>query len=192
MDIIQVGPDELERYGRIPIAFRVESVLRVVPVDGGLGGLRLVEEAVDEPYTKDYDAFEEESVELWPSRFDVSNWAFFMALDGDRPVGGAAVAFRSPGLNMLEGRTDMAVLWDIRVHPERRCEGIGTALFRHVADWARDRGCRQLKIETQNINVRACRFYAAMGCTLASIDRHAYAAHPDIGHESCLLWHLSL
>ena len=52
--------------------------------------------------------------------------------------------------------------------------------------------CRQLKIETQNTNVRACRFYAAMGCTLASIDRHAYAAHPAIAQEARMLWRLEL
>ena len=38
-----------------------------------------------------------------------------MAFDGDRPVGGAAVAARTVGINMLTDRDDLAVLWDIRV-----------------------------------------------------------------------------
>ena len=72
---------------------------------------------------------------------------------------------------MLEGRRDLAVLWDIRVSPEARRQGVGSALFERVAAWAQLHGCRQLKIETQNTNVRACRFYERQGCQLRAIDR---------------------
>jgi GNAT superfamily N-acetyltransferase len=51
------------------------------------------------------------------------------------------------------GRDDVAVLWDIRVSPRERGRGIGSALFRAAGDWARARGCRWFKIETQNVNV---------------------------------------
>lgn len=58
-------------------------------------------------------------------------------------------------------------------------------LFRAVEDWVRDRNCRLLKVETQNTNVPACRLYRRMGCTLASIDRVAYA---DLPAETQLVW----
>lgn len=58
-------------------------------------------------------------------------------------------------------------------------------LFRAAGDWAGARGCRWLKIETQNINLPACRFYQKMGCTLGAIDRFAYPGQPD---EVQLLW----
>ncbi len=86
---------------------------------------------------------------------------------------------------MLDGRSDLAVLWDIRVHPEARSSGTGSLLFQAVEAWARDRRCRTLKIETQNTNVPACRFYRRMGCTLGAIDRFAYADLPD---EVQLIW----
>jgi GNAT superfamily N-acetyltransferase len=63
--------------------------------------------------------------------------------------------------------------------------GIGSVLFRAAGDWAGARGCRWLKIETQNINLPACRFYQKMGCTLGAIDRFAYPGQPD---EVQLLW----
>jgi len=191
--ITQMGPDGLALYGSVPIAFRVESVLQVHAVDGGLGGLALWETPVDAPYVKDYDARgpEPERPPNWARHFDVSNWAFFIAFDGGNAVGAATVAFDTPGVRMLEGRSDLAVLWDIRVHPDRRGQGIGTALFERAAAWARERGCRELKIETQNINVRACRFYAARGCRLGAIVRNAYS-EPDIAHEAMLLWYLDL
>jgi len=69
-----------------------------------------------------------------------------MAEEAGNYVGGAAVAFNTNGVNMLEGRSDLAVLWDIRVRPERRGRGVGKALFHASADWARPRGCHQLKV----------------------------------------------
>ena len=187
-----IGARGLRRYGEIPMHFRVESVLRAVQVDDGLGGLRLVEERLDEPYVKDYDGLHGEGPTRWARRFDVSNWGFFLASDGRRRVGGAVLAHRSPNVTMLDGRTDLAVLWDLRVDPEYQRSGVGTALFQHAVAWARAKGCKQLKIETQDVNAPACRFYARQGCHLGAIDRYGYAGDPRVAHETMLLWYLDL
>ena len=47
----------------------------------------------------------------------------------------------------------------------------------------------QLKIETQNTNVRACRFYERQGCQLRAIHR---AAYPELPEEIQLLWYKDL
>nr|ART39461.1 J331 [uncultured bacterium] len=86
---------------------------------------------------------------------------------------------------MLEGRDDLAVIWDIRVSPEFRGRRIGSALFRVAERWARANGCRQLKVETQNINVAACRYYGAQGFQLMEANRHGYPEFPD---EVQLIW----
>lgn len=75
------------------------------------------------------------------------------------------------------------------VAPAARGQGVGTRLMRHVEQWAQERGCRTLKIETQNINVPACRFYARGGCTLGAVLLHAYPELPD---EVQLLWYKDL
>ena len=116
----------------------------------------------------------------------MSNWGVFAARVEGRRVGGAVVAFNTPGMIMLEGRDDLAVLWDIRVCPEARGRGVGSALFCAAEAWAKARGCRQLKVETQNINVAACRLYEHQGCMLTAIDRFAYPELPD---EIQLLWY---
>ncbi len=195
-EIVEVSVDQLPLYAEVPIRFEVASVLRVKAVDRGLGGLRLVEEQIAQPYVKDYDAQGDgqERPIHWPSKFDVSRWGFFLATAqrGERAVGGAVVAVDSPGVHMLEDRADLAVLWDIRVHPDMRGQGVGTLLFQYAAEWARAHGCRQLKIETQNVNVRACRFYAKQGCTLGAIHQYGYAGCPEVAHEVMLLWYLDL
>ncbi len=186
--VIEECPETLSEYGRVPIAFEVRSRLRIEPVHGGLGGLSLVEEEVD-PYVKDYDAIEGEGPASWPERFDLSRWGILSAVEGERRVGGAVVAWDTSGVDRLRARDDLAVLWDLRVHPDYRERGVGTVLFDHAVSWARARGCGWLEVETQNINVPACRFYARRGCKLGALDAHAYKGMPD---EVQLLWWMNL
>lgn len=179
----------LPEYARVPIVFTVDRVLDVTNRDDGPGGFALSERHLEVPYEKDYDAITGEGPLQWARRFNLSNWALFTARVATRIVGGATVAFDTPGLTMLEGRRDLAVLWDIRVSPEARRQGVGSALFERVTAWAQLHGCRQLKIETQNTNVRACRFYERQGCQLRAIDRGAY---PELPHEIQLFWYKDL
>lgn len=176
----------LEEYASIPIAFEVTSIFDVNSTDPDLATFLLTERHLSMPYRKDYDSINGEHPSDWAKRFDLSNWVVFSAWENGRRVGGAVVVFHTPELTMLEGRDDLAVLWDIRVLPEARHQGIGAALFRAVEARARAECCKQLKIETQNINVPACRFYARQGCVLRSVNHQAYAELPD---EVQLLWY---
>ncbi len=179
----------LAEYASVPIAFEVNWILELTVCNNGLDGFTLTKRRLDAPYIKDYDASKGESPVHWAKRFDVSNWGLLVArIEGQR-VGGAVIAFNTDGLAMLEGRDDLAVLWDIRVTPEARGQGVGAALFRAAEAWAKTQGCRQLKIETQNINLPACRFYARQGCVLGAINRFAYPELPD---EVQLFWYKEL
>jgi GNAT superfamily N-acetyltransferase len=188
IEIIEESIAALPQYEKVPIAFRVESHFLVVPIDSGLGGLRLIEELVV-PYVKDYDANESERPSQWLKHFDISHWGILSAYKGAQRIGGAAVAWKTPEVNMLEGREDLVCLWDLRVHPDHRSEGVGHQLFTYALKWARNRQCRRLKVETQNINVPACRFYARQGCELRGINKYAYS---EALNEIQLLWYRDL
>jgi GNAT superfamily N-acetyltransferase len=189
VDVVEESAAALAGYAGIPIAFQVRSVLDVADAADGSGGWVLTERGLDAPYLKDYDAIPGEHPAGWPDRFDVSGWGWLAARVEGRRVGGAAVALCAPGLPMPEGRRDLAALWDLRVAPGARGRGVGTALFRAAEAWARARGCRQLRVETQNVNVPACRLYARRGCVLASVDRSAY---PGLPEEVRLIWRKAL
>lgn len=189
IQIIEIPTSRLDEYDAIPSSFIVRSILTPELVDGGLGGILLREVPVAQPYVKDYDSYGELPSD-WPRQFDVTNWGFFMATESGRPVGGAAVAFDTTGVFMLEACKDLSVLWDLRVRPEAR--GAGILLFRHAASWSRARGCTQMKIETQNVNVPACCFYQKMGARLGEIHRFGYVAVPAAAHEVMLCWYLDL
>ena len=170
-------------YGRMSIAFTVKSKFVAEP---DVNGWKLTEEAVDPPWVKDYD--EGEPPTRW-LRWDTSNWRLISAFSGNERIGGAIVVYKSPQLDFLEGRDDLAALWDIRVAPEWRGQGVGSLLFEHVVRYARKMGCVELKIETQDVNVGACKFYAKQGCGLAEVTPNAYPGWPD---EVEMIWRLDL
>jgi ribosomal protein S18 acetylase RimI-like enzyme len=149
---------------------------------------------MDRPFVRDYDEDSEDNPARWASRFDVSRWGILMATgNAGQPVAGAAIAVEPPVFPMARfQRADLAALWDIRVHPEHRRQGIGSQLFRAAAGWARANGYGQLGIETDSSNVAACRFYARQGCELGAIHRFGYSGVPEVAAYAMLLWYLEL
>lgn len=172
MKISYLPVGDLTSYDHIPIAFEGHSRLDINALRDG----RYVEIPVL-PFVKDYDDIE--SPAEWSRRFDVSNWIRL-----GREGGSAIVAWSTAGVDMLEGRDDLAVLWDIRVHPEHRGKGIGQAIVEAAEVWAKEKGCNELKVETQDNNVAACLFYKKMGFQLTEIVPNAY---PGL-QEAMLLW----
>ena len=182
VDICEEPLAELGGYATITIAF---EVTRVLDVSGEPGRWTLTEREVEQPYIKDYDAVEAERPTSWTRRFDISRWVMLVARHEDQPIGVAVVAMQTPGLDMLEGRADVAVLWDIRVAPAHRGRHVGSALFDAAEQSAISRGIRLLRVETQNNNVAACRLYQQCGCALEKVEPRAYSEFPD---EVRLVW----
>lgn len=186
IETAHIPSQRLADYAAVPIAFEVKSALSALkdterPFD-------LTESSVDPPYVKDYDAIGDRPLD-WTARFDTSQWVLFLARSDGRYLGGATLALGTPGLHMLEDRSDLAVLWDIRVTPTSRGRGVGRALIGAVETLARTRGYGELKVETQNVNVPACRFYAAVGFQLRVVRENAY---PECPGEAQLLWYKAL
>ena len=185
----QIDRSYFSRYDQIPMHVAVESEYRVERPEGGLGGLLLREVPVA-PYVKDLSGYEIACE--YDREFGLTNWAFFMAFDGETPVGAVTLASRTKNIVMLGGREDLCVLWDIRVHDDYKRMGIGRRLFALGADWAREQGLRQMKIECQNNNVPACKFYRKQGAVLGGIDTYAYYLDPEIRGEVQMIWYLDL
>ena len=180
--------NDLQGYAQVPMVLTVRAQYRAELVDGGLGGWTLNEEpvvsAIRQGLTDELD-----SPTRW-LRHDISNWAFFAAHDGATPRRRRNCRLEQSGAPHAGGENGPRfVLWDIRVRREYRRSGIGSQLFDKCAEWAKRKGCTRLKIETQDINVPACRFYAAKGCELRGIHHGMYPEYPD---EVQFLWYLNL
>ena len=174
IEVVEEGVEALPAYAAVSIAFEVRSVFRPAPTEGGRA---LVEEPVTEPWVKDYDLLNPPL--LWRERWNSADRGLLTAYEEGRRAGGAVVVGRSNDPVTPTEREDVLVLWDLRVRPERRGAGIGTALFERALAWGRERHYRRLKAETQNVNVPACRFYERRGCTLQEVVPGAYRALPD-------------
>lgn len=177
----------LNDYSNISIEFRADSEYTLEWENNGLGGIRLVEKRV-ESYWKDYDSIDN-NPSLLIDKFDLSNWCIVSTFDGDRRVGGAIIAYNTEGINMLESKDDLAVLWDIRINKDYRRMGIGSRIIERSIEWARDKKCTRFKIETKNNNVKACKFYVSQGAKLSNFNRYCYKEHPD---EIQLIWSIDL
>lgn len=179
MIVKELGFGAAQEYMRVPIAFEVRQ--RFVILDDGQFGVR----SEDPPWLKDYDDYAGEGPIAYAARFDVSRWGVLAAFDDSAIVGGAILAFGSPDFDLLDHRDDMAHVVDIRVAPLARRNGIGRRLWEAAEAWSRQRGVTEIRVETQDINVPACRFYQANGCSLLSWSEEAYGQDVD---EIQLIW----
>lgn len=192
LEDLQVREEPIEtlaEHASVSISFEIDRIFEVIPLKQGLGGFSLLERHANPPTRKDYDSIVGEAPSDWPNRFDVSHWGLLVARHSGQRIGGAVIAWGSDNPGVFDGRRDLAVLWDIRVDPLFRGQGVGSALFRSAEDWARARGCIQLRVETQNTNVAACEFYVGRGCRLGAINCFAYTQFPN---EAQLLWYKNL
>lgn len=176
-------------YDTVPQNVDVRSEYKVQRVNNGLGGL-ILEEIPVESYVKDLSKYERATE--YEKRFDITNWRFYMAFDGEIPVGAMTIAGTTKGLHMLYGRTDACVLWDIRVADAYKHQGIGQKLLDMGIAGAKEKGYHQMIIECQNNNVPACRFYQKQGAVLAKIDMYAYYSDPAIRDEVQFVWYLDI
>lgn len=185
----EVDKSFLELYDKVAMNVNVNSEYKVERINNGLGGFILKEVQV-EPYIKDLSSYEHATG--YENEFDITNWRFYMAFDGDIPVGAMTVAGKTEGLNMLYGRKDACVLWDIRIADTYKRKGIGQKLLdMGILDAKRD-GYRQMIIECQNNNVQACKFYQKQGAVLSKIDMYAYYLEPEIRNEIQFIWYLDI
>ena len=176
--------ETLPTYGDVSIAYLVDRIFEIEILNQNV--FQLNEHRLEQPYQKDYDAIPGNGPLHWSGCFDLSNWGFVVARENGVRVAGAAIARDTEAVSLLEGRSNLALLWDLRVSPTHRGQALGLQIFREVEKWSLANDCTELKVETQNTNVAACLFYQRQGCELRTIDRFAY---PDLPDEIQMLWY---
>lgn len=66
------------------------------------------------------------------------------------------------------------LIWELHVSNEHRRRNIGTALMNQVVEMAKANGFRAIRLETQNYNVPAIKFYKQCGFMIEGIDLSFY------------------
>ncbi len=170
----------LSAYAAISIAFDVREALQL-PV--GEGPLRC--RSVSPTYRKDYDAMPGNHPRDWPTRFAVERAEFMAAYSDGERVGGAVAVVDPSDVVRLGGESPLALLWDLRVAPQARGRGNGRALLAAMEERMHEIGVPGILVETQDVNVAACRLYASAGYAITSVDARAY---PELPGETQIIW----
>ncbi|CAG7621617.1 Streptothricin acetyltransferase A [Paenibacillus solanacearum] len=111
----------------------------------------------------------------------------------DRAIYLAFADRRFAGLIQLKRNwNNYALVEDIKVDRAYRRHGIGRRLIEQAKLWAAAGHMPGLMLETQNNNVKACRFYESCGFVIGGVDFHVYKGiDPDSG-EAAVYWYYFL
>lgn len=116
--------------------------------------------------TKTNHSLGQESLELYAKG---GNRALFLAQGGDAYLGHIAAEKDFMGWAYVEA---------LEVAARYRGGGTGTALIRQAIRWAKDRDLAGLRLETQDNNLMACRFYLKQGFQVGGVDYLRYHTLP--------------
>lgn len=119
------------------------------------------EEIFPEPYSKKY---ENEKIDI--SYINDESKVVFFYYNNSKCIGQIRLRGNWNGYAYIE---DIAVAKDYR-----KC-GVGTALLNTAINWAKLNNFCGLMLETQDINLSACRFYSKNNFIIGSIDTMIYS-----------------
>jgi GNAT superfamily N-acetyltransferase len=137
---------------------------------------KLVETPVDPPVYKNFFA-DNVTVEDIEARLSEAEGGYVALADGQI----AAVI-----LLCVEEWRSVVRIDELIVGRQYRRYGVGSLLLNCASDWARERGCWAIVIETQNNNFPAFQFYLRNGLEIWGINRNFYPPGPT-SHEIAIL-----
>ena len=80
---------------------------------------------------------------------------------------------------------------DICVAKDFRNKGVGQILMNQAIKWTIDKKLKGLMLETQDVNLAACRFYRKFGFILGGVDTMLYSNF-DISDQKALFWYYKI
>ena len=175
MEIIirQMDEQTLSDVDRCDSTFKTDSRLMVSAENGRISYTVVPmtpREKSYPPETKDYRGY----------LTDPNKVIFFAYADGEL----------AGQIRMLKWWNAYACVDDLAVEPRFRKLGIGRALIMCGVEWAQKKGFFGVMLETQDINVSACRLYQRCGFELGGFDRNVYKALNPSTDELALYWYL--
>ncbi|MBA2391262.1 MAG: GNAT family N-acetyltransferase [Ktedonobacteraceae bacterium] len=143
-----------------------------IPNDHAAFAFELVETPLDLPLYKNFREYENTLADVETKLRNVEG-GYVALVDG--VVAGGIL------LNVEEWRSVVRIQ-DLIVDRQSRRYGVGSLLLRCASDWARERDCWAIVLETQNTNYPAIQFYLRNGLEVWSINQHFYPPGPQ-AHE---------
>ncbi|OBZ18472.1 GNAT family N-acetyltransferase [Bacillus sp. FJAT-27264] len=138
------------------------------------GNWSYTKEIFSETYLKQY-----ENEEIDTSYIEDTGKAVFLYYDDNICVGRIKLYANWNGYALVE---------DIGVSKAWRHQGIGTKLLEKSKEWAKQNNLLGLMLETQDINVSACDFYARNNFIIGGVDCMLYSNF-STANEKAIFWY---
>ncbi|OCA88426.1 GNAT family N-acetyltransferase [Bacillus sp. FJAT-27225] len=135
---------------------------------------KYTEEIFSEPYFKKY---EDDEIDI--SYIEEQGKVVFFYYDENHCIGRIKIRSNWNGYALIE---------DIAVAKKYRKNGVGTALLNKAIEWAKENNFSGLVLETQDINVSACHFYAKNHFVIGAVDTMLYSNFPT-ANEIAIFWY---
>lgn len=132
------------------------------------------EELFSEPYDKQYD-----NEEIGIDYVNEFGKAVFFYYEDNECIGRIRLRSNWNGYGLIE---------NISVVKKWRRKGIGLKLLSQGVEWARNNNCAGLMLETQDVNVSACRFYAKNNFIIGAVDTMLYSNF-ETAKEKAIIWY---
>lgn len=169
--IIQMNQDNMNDYSSSNEHFIVFG--RIVPRYEN-DAWSYTEENFSEQYIKQYD---DDEIDM--SYVGDENKAVFLCYEKDNCIGRIKLRANWNGFALIE---------DIAVAKEWRHKGVGTELLKAAFEWAKKKELIGAMLETQDVNVAACRFYAKNRFVIGAVDNRLYSKF-STANEKAIFWY---
>jgi ribosomal protein S18 acetylase RimI-like enzyme len=134
-------------------------------------------------YRKNYigEPYEEMSNEDYSTYIDSQHKIIYLAFVGSQVVG---------QIILKRNWNQYAYVEELKVDVLFRMHGIGRKLIEQAKQWAQFHKMPGIMLETQNNNVRACKFYESCGFVIGGFDFCVYKGIDKQNDESAIYWYL--
>ncbi|MBW5467089.1 GNAT family N-acetyltransferase [Brevibacillus formosus] len=129
------------------------------------------------------EQLEEDTVGDYSNYIDNPDQIIYVALANNQVVG---------QIVLKRNWNKYAYVEDIKVDKQYRGYGVGKKLIEQAKRWAMDGGMTGIMLETQNNNVRACKFYESCGFVIGGFDSYVYRGLDKNSDEIAIYWYLIL
>ena len=173
LTIIEITAETIQDVNKTDTTHEINS--RIVPsIENGVFSY-----TIEEIYPSYQKTYEEDDIDYSVYINNTDKTIFLAYVDGI-PVG---------QIVLRRNWNSFAYIEDIRVGNDFRRRGTGIRLIHKAEEWARNGGMPGIMLETQDVNVPACKLYEKTGFTLGGVDKKLYGVIEKYSHETALFWY---
>jgi streptothricin acetyltransferase len=173
IEVKKIDQSNIKSVNQVDGNFWVDSRLQLSAVDGKISYTIVPIPGYPKPYI--YDDIDPTAYVTNPDK------TIYLARIGDQLAG---------QITLRKNWNLFAYVEDFVVNPSFRRKGVGRTLMSKAGEWSKSMRFQGIMLETQDINVAACRFYERCGFELAGFDRNLYKATDPDKDEIALYWYL--